>query len=201
MLDYEQRKKLLESYGFTFPEGEVFASKKKALESITRDDFPLVAKLEGDIAHKTEKEGVKTNLSNKGELEKALNHLFQLEDKVLVQSHIEGVELVIGGKNTQNFGPVVMFGIGGILIELLEDVTFRVAPIEMEDGLEMIDEIQGEGILDEFRGGPKIDREKLSKQLVRASQLIFEKDLEEMDINPLIAIEDKFYACDVKIYD
>lgn len=111
-----------------------------------------------------------------------------------------GVELVVGGIHDDVFGPVVMFGLGGIMVEVYRDVSFRLAPISKEDALEMMEEIKGKKILEGYRGYPPVDKEKIADVIVSVSEIIAENhNIKEMDINPLICRYSEAEAVDVRI--
>ena len=120
---------------------------------------------------------------------------------VSVQEMItQGKEVILGMNRDPQFGPLVTFGLGGIYVEALKDVTFRVAPLTREDALEMIDEIKTNKLLGEFRGSPAVDREALAKALVGVGELGLKYDsIAEIDINPLIISGDKPVAVDALV--
>ncbi|TDA31536.1 MAG: CoA-binding protein, partial [Hadesarchaea archaeon] len=104
----------------------------------------------------------------------------------------QGTEVIIGGMKDPTFGPVVMFGLGGIWVEVLKDVSFRLAPLERVDAEEMIEEIKGSSVLKGLRGKPKSDLNALIEMLLRAGKLLsdFPEEIEEMDINPIFVFEE-----------
>jgi acetyltransferase len=109
------------------------------------------------------------------------------------------VEVIVGGQRDATFGPVVMLGIGGIFVEALEDISFRVAPLTPLDADEMIDELRGRRLLEGARGRPRASRAAISKALLRISQLMEENaDLAEIEINPLIVTSDGAVAVDAR---
>ncbi|HPE46270.1 MAG TPA: acetate--CoA ligase family protein, partial [Deltaproteobacteria bacterium] len=122
-------------------------------------------------------------------------------DGILVQQMVKGErELVAGLIRDPQFGPCVMFGLGGIFTEVLKDVTFRVAPLEMRDAYEMMDEIKAKKLLDEFRGKPAVNREVLAKALLNLGRIGLEVDeVAEIDINPMIIHEDMPVAVDALV--
>lgn len=166
---------------------------KDAVEKAEELGYPVVLKGSGrELLHKTEMDVVKVGLKNAREVRAAFK---EIKDKVgkpfegiLVQEMVKGQrELVIGLIRDAQFGPCVMFGLGGIYTEILKDVSFRVAPLEKRDALEMMEEIKGKKILDAFRGMEPADRETLVKALIGLGRLGMEQDkVKEVDINPLI---------------
>jgi acetyl-CoA synthetase (ADP-forming) len=124
-----------------------------------------------------------------------------LLDGILVQQMIKGSrELVIGMIRDAQFGPCVMFGLGGIFTEVLKDVSFRIAPLEKRDALEMAQEIKGSPILGAFRGMPAVDMELLSALLINAGKLGLENDaIKEVDANPLIISGNKPVVVDALV--
>jgi acetyl-CoA synthetase (ADP-forming) len=147
---------------------------------------------------------VKLNVGNSEEAARVFDELMGKMnglDGVLIQKMVQGSrEFVIGLSRDPQFGPCVMFGLGGIFTEALKDVTFRVAPLSKEDALEMIDEIKTKKILGEFRGSPAVDREALAKALVGIGELGMSCDsIAEIDINPLIICGDKPVAVDALV--
>jgi succinyl-CoA synthetase beta subunit len=185
-------KLVIQSVGVPVTREKLAHSREEAVQIAGEIGYPVVAKGCSDkAAHKTEMGLVKLKLSNAGEVEKAYDEItgkgIEL-DGVLVQEMIKGDrEFVIGMSRDPQFGPCVMFGIGGIFTEIIKDVTFRVAPLTELDAEEMIDEIRMKKLLDEFRGSPAVDRKLLVKALVGIGDLGYKNDeIAEIDINPLI---------------
>ena len=112
----------------------------------------------------------------------------------------DGVEVILGMKRDPAFGPVIMFGMGGIHVEVYRDVSFRVAPISAEEAMEMIEKVKGYPLLQSFRGKKAKDIEQLKICLMRLSQLAMEcPQIKELDINPLIVLEKGCHIADAKI--
>ena len=202
ILNHEKREDLLTKYKLKRPKTFLVHEKSEAIKKANMIGFPVVAKISSDKhLHRTEIDGVVVNIQNNEELENQFDRLSQIEDieGVIIQKQVEGVELIVGAKKDDVFGPTIMFGIGGIMVELFEDVSFKIAPIERDQALEMIEEVQGSKLLDGFRGGPFIDRGELADLLVNTSKLAFKEDVEELDFNPVIGNEKGVYICDVKI--
>lgn len=181
---------------------ELATSKKDAVKYAKKIGYPVVLKGSGHKAtHKTEMGLVKLKLNSDQEVEKAYDEImgkgYEL-DGVLVQEMISGDrEFVIGLTRDPQFGPCVMFGLGGIFTEVLKDVSFRIAPITDFDAEEMINEIKTKKLLDEFRGSPAVDKSILKKALIGVGNLGVEnEEIAEIDINPLIIANGKPIAVD-----
>ena len=176
---------------------------KKAIHEI---GFPLVLKgCSPHIAHKTEKGLIRTDIRNEQEAEAAFSQIMGAmegsNNGILIQEMVQGKrELVMGLTRDPQFGPCVMFGLGGIFTEILRDVSFRVAPLEKKDGLEMMREIKGHKILESVRGMEAADLDQLCEILMRLGQIGLDyKGIKEIDINPVILSGSKPVAVDALI--
>ena len=120
--------------------------------------------------------------------------------KLMVQRMVRGgLEIILGGKRDRGFGPVVMFGLGGVDVEVFNDVSFRVAPLSRDDAQAMIQEVRGRRLLEGTRGRPAMDREALIKALLSTSSMLIENpDIAEIDINPLLILESGAVALDAR---
>ncbi len=172
-----------------------------------RQNFPLVLKLVSpDAVHKTELRGVRI-IKDASSLTTEFNDLISTAKKkrlkiegILVQEFISGKEVIIGIKKDPSFGHVIMFGLGGIMVELLKDVSFRVCPISEHDAESMIDDLKGKGLLTGFRGEPAVNLNLLKKILVKASYIpVKNTNISELDINPLIINEKDAFVVDSRI--
>ena len=202
-----ESKELLEEIGIVVPDQSLTSSKEETLSAAEKIGFPVVLKLMAeDVIHKSDTGAVKLNLKTKEEVEEAYDDLMkipaQAEKKISVQNMAEEpiTELIIGMTTDPQFGPALMFGIGGILVELLEDISFRIAPITEYDANEMIKEIKGFPILDGYRGKPKADLEAIVKTLLKISDLVVKhEEINEMDLNPVFIYEKGLICVDARI--
>lgn len=158
------------------------------------------------VLHKSDRGGVMLGIKSAAEAEKAYHLLMERYrgvalDGVLVQKMAgkSAVELIVGGKRDAQFGQLLMLGMGGIFVEVLRDVTFRVCPIQKSDALEMIGELRSRAILEGARGRKPIDKNSLAATLVKISQLLEKENPSEFDINPLLCDEKGCIAVDVRI--
>ncbi|MFX0082207.1 MAG: acetate--CoA ligase family protein [Candidatus Hodarchaeota archaeon] len=202
-----ESKELLQEIGIPVPDQKLTTSKEETLSAAEKIGFPIVLKLMAeDIVHKSDTGAVKLNLKNKQEAEEAYEELMKIpaqkEKKISVQKMADEpiTELIIGMTTDPQFGPALMFGIGGILVELLEDVSFRIAPITEYDAKEMIKEIKGFPILDGYRGKPKADLDAIVKTLLTISELVVKhEEINEMDLNPVFIYEKGLICVDARI--
>lgn len=205
----EQRLQLLESEakhilhlaGFDVPAFRMAGTIEECVRAAERIGFPVAMKIVSeDIIHKTEVGGVRLNIQSIEEVKEAYEDIMTRARKkypdanlrgILVNEMVEkGVETILGVSKDPQFGPVVMFGLGGIYVEVLKDVSFRVAPLSQKDAEEMIHEIKTTSLLYGVRGGKRRDIETLRNTLYRLGMLVTElPDIAEMDINPLMVLE------------
>lgn len=194
-----ESKQILSAYGITTSTGYVATDPDEAVEISFRVQYPVVLKIVSpDISHKSDIGGVKTHLTSpdlvrKGFQEiidnvKAKNPHARIQG-ILVDQMIPGdIELAIGGTFSRQFGHAVMFGLGGVLIEALGDVSFRLIPVTADDAMEMMQEIRGRRLLDSLRGKPPVHKGAIASMIVRLSKLLEEyPEILEVDLNPVIA--------------
>lgn len=206
VLGFEQTKKILQKYKIPFCRTEIFNSQDKALAYAEKIGFPVVLKVHGStIFHKSDIGGVKIGISNKEEFYLAWaeirnNSELKKIEGILVQEMVKGNELTIGMKRDKQFGPVLMFGLGGIFIEILKDVAFRVAPIDKKQALKMIAEIKGYKLLQGYRGKEGVNINKLSALLVNIARLsLREEKILSIDFNPVMANKKAILVADFRL--
>jgi len=212
LLSEVEAKKLLEQAGIPVIDTRLARTKKEAASLSWELGFPVVLKIVSpDVAHKSDVGGVKVGLSNTAQVLKAYTEIISNVRKTIPEARIEGisvqkmaqpgVEIIIGMNEDAQFGPVIMFGLGGIWVEVLKDVSFRVAPVTAWDAAEMVREIKGFALLQGYRGQEPVDVAFLEKLITRVSRFI-EKNpqIKELDINPLIAYGDGAIAVDARIF-
>lgn len=199
-------KKVLASYGIPVCQEALVQSEEEAVEKARAFGFPVVLKGCGEkLTHKTEGNLIRLWLRGPEEVQDAYRDLTKdapegLEG-ILVQEMVSGNrELVIGLIRDAQFGPCVMFGFGGVFTEVLNDVSFRVAPLEEWDAMEMMEEIRAKKILEEFRGENAVDRRLLAESLIALGKIGLENDsVEEIDVNPLKFRDGKPVAVDALV--
>ena len=200
--EYES-KQVLAAYGIPVTR-EILVEDVKGLAAATREiGFPLVLKgCSPEISHKTETGMIHVDIRNEQEAEAAFDGIMASlggrPGAVLVQEMVKGkLELVVGLTRDPQFGPCVMFGLGGIFTEILRDVSFRVAPLEKRDALEMMQEIKGHKILQAVRGMEAADMDLLAEILIQVGRIGMEHEaVKEVDVNPVILAGRKPVAVD-----
>jgi acetyl-CoA synthetase (ADP-forming) len=204
-------KKLISAWGIETPKSALIKKKKdikvKAKKLIPPYALKVVSR---DILHKSETGGVVADIKNIKELNnvwtKMANDISnkmptaRINGFLLEEMAPKGVEVIIGGLRDPQFGPTVMFGIGGIAVELMKDVSYRLAPINKKDALDMIKEVKGYPILTGFRGSKPFDIDSLSNTIIKLSNILIEiEDIKEIEINPLIVYEKGVTAVDARV--
>jgi acetyl-CoA synthetase (ADP-forming) len=202
-----QSKQVLSAYGIPVTREFLAQDKDAAIDFARKTGFPVVAKAcSPDLTHKTEKQLIALKLRDEKELAEAYDDIMKRAgseklDGILVQEMVSGSrELVVGLIRDEQFGPCAMLGLGGIFVEVLKQVTFRIAPLEERDALEMMEELPGKKIFDAFRGEPPVDRTALAQILIAIGTIGLEHDaVKEIDINPLIISDAKPIAVDALV--
>ena len=183
-------------------------------EAVTQAEaagYPVVLKVVSpDISHKSDAGGVKLNLNSADEVRAAYDAIIESCQKHVPGAKITGVavqhmapqgtEVIVGMTTDPQFGPVMMFGLGGIMVEVLKDVSFRLVPLEEKDARQMIGEIKGKPILDGVRGQPPADTKALQDAILKVSQFVEQHpEVRELDLNPVFAYPDGAVAVDARI--
>ncbi|MFX0018453.1 MAG: acetate--CoA ligase family protein [Promethearchaeota archaeon] len=201
LMEHES-KDLIAKYDIPVGEYKVVKDEYEAVKFANKIGYPVVAKLMSpDIIHKTEARVIKLNLNSDEEVRKAYKEVIHNGKNYNSEAQIEGVniqkmmeeglvEIIIGSIRDINFGPVLMFGLGGIFVEIFKDVSYRVCPISQGEASKMIRNIKAFPLLDGYRGQPKADNEKIIEVLLKCCHLLIENpEIEELDLNPVIVFE------------
>ena len=204
-------KAILSGCGLPIPRSVLIKNKKEFKTKAKKLTPPYVLKVVSqDILHKSDIGGVVTDIKNIKELNnvwtkmvKNISHKMptaRIDGFLLEEMSPKGVEVIIGGLRDTQFGPVVMFGTGGISVELMKDVSYRLAPLDKKEAIEMIREVKGYPLLTGFRGSKPADIESLSEAIIKLSEILIKiKDIKEIEINPLLVYEKGVAAVDVRI--
>jgi acetyltransferase len=192
---------ILEAYGFKIPQSKLCKTPEEAVAFAEKLGYPVVMKIVSpDVLHKTDIGGVRLNISGPGDVRDSFDLLvFRAQRYMpdadiwgcLVQQQVRnGQEVIVGMNRDPQFGPMVMFGLGGIYVEVLKDVSFRIAPFSRNEAHEMIAEIRSIDLLRGIRGKAPSDMDGLVDALLRISQLVTDfPEIVELDINPLMVFE------------
>jgi acetyltransferase len=207
----DEAKDILQACGLNLPAYRLTTSINEALDAAEEIGYPVVLKISSeDIIHKSDIGGVKVGIQNDRELRSAYKEILYRAKKgypratirgILVNEMVEeGIEIIVGCSRDPQFGPIVMFGLGGIYVEVLKDVAFRVAPIDVHDALDMIDDIKSHPLLYGVRGEKMKDINSLAETISILSYLPHEiPEIVEIDLNPLIALEDGCKVVDARM--
>jgi len=215
----EGRKFLLEpeaktvcmEYNIPVTKFKVASSESEAVKFAEEIGYPVVLKIVSpDIIHKFDVGGVILNLRSAEEVRKAYNQIIENVKEHKSDVKILGVtvqemappstEVIVGAIKDAQFGPTIMFGLGGIFVEVLKDVTFRIAPVTEEEAKDMISEIKAYPILKGYRGNPPADIDTIAKILVKTSKLVTDhQEIQELDLNPIIVYESGAKTVDARI--
>jgi len=203
--EYES-KLLLAEYGINVTQEKAVGTEDDAIAAASEIGYPVVLKGSGEeLSHKTEMDLIALNMRDENDVREAFKRLTSSSKasvkEILVQQMVKGErELVVGLTRDAQFGPCVMFGLGGIFTEILEDVAFRVAPLTRWDAMDMMKDFRAHKILDAFRGQPPVDREILADILIAIGTIGMEQDkVREIDINPLKILDGKPIAVDALV--
>lgn len=205
-----EAKTILSAYHIPYPVNKLAANSDEAVKMANSLDYPVVMKISSPhIIHKSDIGGIKINLQTPEEVKNAFDDMTTNIKKNMPEAEILGVdiqkyivdgkEIIIGMKRDPQFGPLIMFGMGGIYVEILKDVSFRIAPLTEKDAIEMIEETKSYRLLSGARGQKPVNIQAIVDCLLKVSQLSLDfPEIIELDINPL-KISDKLYALDARL--
>lgn len=211
VMEYEA-KQMLRLWGVETTREKLCKTGEEAVEAASEIGYPVVLKIASpQIIHKTDAGGVRVGLSTSSEVENAFKGILESVrskhpnariDGVLVQEMARGHELIIGCHSDPQFGPLLMFGLGGIFVEVLKDVSYRLPPLNEQTAREMVEEIKGYPILLGARGMEPVNMNALIETLIKISKFVYEfkEDLREMDLNPIFADKSRVVVADARIF-
>jgi succinyl-CoA synthetase beta subunit len=198
-LDEVVAKQILAGYGLRMPEERLAASAEQAVQAAQAIGFPVALKIVSpDIAHKTEAGGVALHLGDAQAVRAAFDRVTaqagrhrpgaRLQGVVVQQMIARGVEMVLGARIDPHFGPLLLVGFGGVLVELIRDTAVRLAPVQADEARQMLQSLQGFKLLQGYRGGAKADLDALAQAIARFSEFVADNAalLREVDVNPLV---------------
>ena len=211
LLSEVEAKEILHEAGIPVARTVLATTADEAVHHAGEIGYPIVMKIVSqDISHKSDIGGVKIGLEDDAQVRAAFKEIIANAQAAVPGANIAGVavqqmapsgtEVIVGMTTDAQFGPVVMFGLGGIMVEVMKDVTFRVVPLQQRDAEQMIDEIKGRAILDGVRGQPALDKQALADTLLRVSSFVeANPDVQELDLNPMLVYAKGAIAVDARI--
>jgi len=206
-----EAKQLLKQAGVNVVETRLAASGDEAVAISRELGFPIVLKIaSADVVHKTDAGGVKLGLRTSKQVANAYDDIMKSVKSKFPAAKIQGVsvqkmarpgvEVIVGMSKDPQFGPVIMFGLGGVWVEILKDVSFRIVPLERRDAREMIQEIKGRPLLEGYRGQEPADIANLEELIMNVSSFVEQHpEVKELDLNPIFAYKDGAVAVDARI--
>ncbi len=211
LLSEVEAKRLLADSGVNVTETRLASSADEAAAHAAELGYPVALKVVSDaITHKTDVGGVELGIADEVELRGAWDSIHNRVRSAAPDAELQGLsvqpmaepgaEVILGITQDQQFGPVLMFGLGGVFVEVLKDVAFRIVPLEPRDAAEMVREIQGFPVLEGFRGQPAANLEAIESMLLQLSEFAeANPDIAELDLNPVFARPDGAVAVDARI--
>ncbi len=211
LLNEVEAKSLLKDAGVSVANTTLATNAAEAQAQAEAAGYPVVLKVVSpDIAHKSDVGGVKLNLKDKDAVAAAYDEIVASSKKAVANARIAGVavqhmapqgtEVIVGMTTDPQFGPVLMFGLGGIMVEVLKDVSFRLVPLAEKDADQMISEIKGRPVLEGVRGQPASDIKALKQTILKVSEFVEKHpEVRELDLNPVFAYPDGAMAVDARI--
>ena len=211
VLTETEAKQVLHDLGIATTLGQLATSEDEAVRLATTIGFPVVLKISSpDIVHKSDVGGVRLHLQTAEDVRQAYRAILRSTVAQAPAAHVEGisvqpmatpgVEVIIGMSKDATFGPVLMFGLGGVLVEILQDVAFRIVPLSQRDAAEMLRDIKGFPLLQGYRGAPTADLEALERILLTLSDFVTRTPMiKEIDLNPVYAYAQGALAVDARM--
>ena len=211
LLTEVEAKDLLKQAGINVVDTRLASSREEAISISGELGFPVVLKIaSSDVVHKSDAGGVELGLETAEQVGEAYDNIIAAIGKAFPDAKIQGVsvqkmarpgvEVIVGMSKDAQFGPVLMFGLGGILVEILKDVSFRIVPLVKRDAAEMIRDIKGYPLLEGYRGSEAVDVGNLENLILKVSDYVEKTpDIKELDLNPVFAYSDGAVAVDARV--
>ena len=211
LLTEVEAKDLLKQAGISVVDTRLAGSREEAVAISKELGLPVALKIaSSDVVHKSDSGGVKLGLETEEQVGKAHDEIMEAIGKAFPDATIQGVsvqkmarpgvEIIVGMSKDAQFGPVLMFGLGGVLVEILKDVSFRIVPLVKRDAGEMIREIKGYPLLEGYRGQEPVDVANLENLILKVSDFVEKTpDIKELDLNPIFGYKDGAVAVDARV--
>ncbi len=208
-LDSYSAQKLCEKHKIKFVPSALARNEKELLQSCKKLGYPIALKIVSrQIVHKSDVGGVQLNIQNESQARQAYADMMKTVKKkapkakvdgVLVQKMVQGTELIVGSKKDAQFGHTILFGLGGIFVEVLKDFSLRISPLNKKMAEEMVRELKAYPIIAGTRGRKQLNERKIQDLLLKVDELVRKEKLQELDLNPVIATENDVIAIDARI--
>jgi len=210
LTEYES-KEILRAYNIPTTTEKLATSAEEAASMASEIGFPVVLKVYSpDITHKTDVGGVKLNLKNASEVERAFGEVMENVKKSRPEAEVRGLliqnmapagrEVIVGATKDPQFGPIVMFGLGGVFVEVLKDISFRLPPVSRSEAMDMMGEIKGYPVLKGVRGAQPSDIDSLADVIEKTSRMVLDiPEITELDMNPIFVYEKGLVVVDARI--
>ncbi|VVC00302.1 Acetate--CoA ligase [ADP-forming] I subunit beta [uncultured archaeon] len=202
-LDLTESIAIAEKYGIPFTKQAACRSEKELEEACEKIGFPIAMKIISEkIVHKTEAGGVEIGLKSIESAKEAMKGMSKLEgfEGVVIQQMVKGTEIILGGKRDVQFGPTILVGLGGIFVEVFKDYAIGICPITRQNAREMIESLKAYKLIKGYRGKEGVNILLLESMIMKASKMMMkEKEIEELDLNPLIGNEKQILAVDARV--
>ncbi len=211
LLTEVEAKELLKKADISVVDTRLATSRDEAISTSQELGFPVALKIaSSDVVHKSDAGGVKLDLGTPEQVGQAYDDIMAAIKKAYPQAKIQGVsvqqmarpgvEIIVGMSKDAQFGPVLMFGLGGVLVEILKDVSFRIVPLVKRDAAEMIREIKGYPLLEGYRGQEPVNVSNLEDMIIKVSDFVEKNpEIKELDLNPIFAYKDGAVAVDARV--
>jgi acetyl-CoA synthetase (ADP-forming) len=206
-----EAKTIMTEYGVSVPKFQLATNEKEAAQIAQNIGFPVVAKIVSpEIIHKSDAGGVKVGLKTAADVEVAYKTIMENAKKynpnarllgvLVMEMAPQGTEVIVGAIKDPQFGATIMFGLGGIFVEVLKDVTFKIAPVNLEEAKEMITGLKASALLKGYRNSPAADVDALAQIIVNVSKLLIaHPEIKELDLNPVLAYAKGASTVDARI--
>lgn len=206
-----EAKEIIKSIGIPVPDSGIANTPEGSVDIAEAIGYPVVLKIiSPQVIHKTDFGGVKVGAKNKDEVKRDFSDIIENIKRKIPDAEIKGMlvekmvqqstEVIIGGIRDPQFGPAIMFGLGGIFTEILKDVSFRLAPVSRYEALDMMKELKGFPLIEGYRGNKPLDMGAISDALVKVSDLMIEiEEIKEIDLNPVFLYPEGLTVVDARI--
>lgn len=197
-------KRLLSMAGLDVPRFKWVKASREAVTSASEIGYPLVAKVVSpNVLHKSDAGGVEVGITDEKRLTEVFKRFKKMEgfEGILIEETLTGTELIIGSKVDEQFGPVILLGIGGVAVEVYKDTAIRMAPLSPADVQPMVSSLEAHSLIEGFRGSEAVNMELLTSTMMKFSELVMDlgEGIESIDLNPVMCSSRRCTVADIRI--